>query len=291
MKQRFLLLFLPLCLGSCSRWIAPPYTSVDKMLNLEKGMNPNQVNETLGIKPYNILHRNDSTAVLEFYYRLKDRDLNNITNYNDFIHQERSQVGGKNWYTKPSKFYLLYEHDRLSTLITENGLENSDYLLLKNNNLMLVSQSDLVDFKLWEDATYLHRIDDTQKMKAKKNIRHSILYAAKIPYGAIGLKYVVGGKIGGYVSGALSPDWGIFTFITGGPVLRASSVFNIYLGAGVGPYYYEDDDYGYEEELYMDSFVIEAGTLLYLKMISLDLGAGVNFDQGLYVNFGLGINF
>jgi hypothetical protein len=292
MKQRFLFLFLflPLIFGSCSRWIAPPYTSVDKMLRLEKGMNPNQVNETLGIKPYNILHRNDSTAVLEFHYRLKDRDLNNITNYADFIHQEKSQVGGKNWFTKPSKFYLLYEGNTLSTLITENGLENSDYLLLKNNNLMLVSQSDLVDFKLWEDATYLHRIDDTQQLKAKKNIRHSIVYAAKIPYGAIGLKYAVGGKFGGYVSGAFSPDWGTVTYLTGGPLMKASPVINIYLGAGVGPVYYYDYYYGYDE-FYMDSFVIEAGTLLYLKMISLDLGAGINFEEGLYINVGLGINF
>jgi hypothetical protein len=289
MKQRFLLLLVPLILGSCTRWIAPPYTSVDKMLSLEKGMNSNQVNATLGIKPYNILHKNESTAVLEFHYRLKDRDLNNIQNYNDFIHQEKSQVGGKNWFTKPSKFYILYEDDRLSTLITENGLENSDYLLLKNNNLMLVSQSDLVDFNLWEDASYLQKIDDTQKLKAKKSIRHSITYCSKIPYGEVGLKYSVGGKFGGYVSSAISTDWGELSYLTGGFMLRASSHINIYTGAGAGPFY--DDYYNDEEEFYMDSFVIEAGTLFYFKMVSFDLGAGINIDEGLYVNLGLGLNF
>lgn len=290
MKRNLLLFFIPLVLSSCSRWIAPPFTNVNNMLQVEKGMTAQQVDQVLGIKPYNMLHRNDSTAIFEYHYRLIDRDINNISNYKKFIHLEQSQTGGKNWYTKPSKFYILYENDKLSTLITENGLENSDYLLLKNNNLILVSQSDLVDFKLWENASYLHKIENTQKLKAQNKIHHAILYSANIPYGIIGLKYAVGGIIGGYASGAFSADWGKFSYITGGFVVRASSVVNIYLGAGVGPYYYYYDYYD-EEEFYMDSFVMEAGTLLYIKQLSIDMGLGLNIEEGVYTKFGLGFNF
>lgn len=292
MKRFLYLLLIPLILSSCATYIAPTYTSVDKMLQIEKGMSSDKVDETLGIKPYNMLHRNDSTSVFEYHYRLKDRDVNNISNYKKFIHLEQSQTGGKNWFTKPSKFYVLYEDNRFSTLITENGLENSDYLLLKNNNLMLVSQSDLVEFDLWEDASYLHRIDNTSKLKATKTIKRNILYSMYLPYGAIGLKYAVGGKIGGYASAGISIDHGVFSYITGGFIFRTSAKTNIYFGGGVGPYIYTDDNYWvYYEYLYLDSFVLEAGALFNVKWFSLDTGLGYNIDEGVFGKLGFGINF
>jgi len=283
MKRFHYFLLIPILFSSCATWIAPTYTSVDKMLQVEKGMSSVKVDETLGIKPYNMLHRNDSTSIFEYHYRLKDRDVNNIIKYNDFIHQEQSQTGGENWFTKPSKFYVLYDNNKLSTLVTENGLENSDYLLLKNNNLILVSQSDLVNFKLFENASYLHKIDNTQKLKAAKSIKQSILFSGNFPYGLIGLKYAAGGLIGGYVSGALSIDYGEITYLTGGLLVRASSKINIYAGAGLGPY---------EEFRGLSSLVLEAGTLLYLNKFSIDAGAGFNLDlEELYVKIGFGFNF
>lgn len=167
MKGKLLLLIIPFLLGSCSKWIAPPYTSVDRMLDIQKGMTLMEVDETLGIKPYNMLHLNENTAVFEYHYRLKDRDVNKISNYKKFIHEERSQTGGKEWFTKPSKFYVLFENEGFSTMLTENGLKHSDYLLLRNNNLIMVSESELVDFNLYEDASYLRAIDNTQKLKSR----------------------------------------------------------------------------------------------------------------------------
>jgi hypothetical protein len=163
-------------------------------------------------------------------------------------------------------------------------LENSDFLLLKNNNLMLVSQSDFVDFKLWENATYLHKIGNTQKLKAQKTLTHSILYIANLPYGAVGFKYAVGGKIGGYVSGAFSMKWYNLTYLTGGFLGSVSSKVNLYLGAGVGPYISP-------EKFWLEAFVLETGTLLYLNRVSLDFGLGINFEESLYGKIGFGFNF
>ena len=272
---------------SCATWVAPSYTSVDKMLRVEKGMTPEQVDETLGVKPYNMLHRNDSTALFEYHYRIKDRDINNISDPNEFMHTEESQKVGEPWYTNPSKFYVLFEQDRFATLITETGLKNSDYLLLRNNNLFLVSQSDLVELDLWKDATHLHKIIKTPKTRQK--IKHYILYSAYIPYGSIGLKYAVGGKMGGYLSAAYSSDLEELSYITGGVFFKTVPWLNVYLGAGVGPSKNHSHDYYYA----LDSFVLEAGTLLNFKRISFDLGIGIGYNSGMtvYGKRGIGVNF
>lgn len=285
---------------SCATWVAPSYTSVDKMLRVEKGMTPEQVDETLGVKPYNMLHRNDSTALFEYHYRIKDRDINNISDPNEFMHTEESQKVGEPWYTNPSKFYVLFEQDRFATLITETGLKNSDYLLLRNNNLFLVSQSDLVDLDLWKNAAYLHKTDKTSrspktrlaKSYTPKRIKHYILYSAYIPYGAIGLKYAVGGKVGGYVSAAYSFDYKFqkITYITGGLFLKISPEMNVYLGGGLGPYKWEYH-YSHYEYIALDAFVLEAGTLLNFKSITFDLGIGYNFGMTVYGKLGIGVNF
>lgn len=292
MKSKMFFILLLMILGACSKWVAPPYTSVENMLQLEQNMNQQRVNQTLGITPYNILHRNEETTILEYHYRLKDREVNNISNFDDFIHEEVSQTGGEAWYDKPSKFYLLLENNRLSSLITENGLENSDFLLLKNNNLLLVSRSELVKFKLWEDASYLHQIDNTTRLKAKNSLKHSITTMTNLPYGLLGVKYAFMGKFGGYASTTLSPEDG-FTYLTGGFLYKTNEKASFYIGAGVGPdqytYYYSN----YVEEVLrgLKSPVIEAGTLLFLNKFSLDLGLGVNTQESVYAKIGLGINF
>jgi len=288
------LLLIPLFMGSCSKWIAPPYTSVDKMLGIEKGMTMDQVDAGLGIKPYNIIHRNDSTAIFEYHYRLKDRDLNNITNFNKFIHLEPSQTGGNDWFDKPSKFYVLYKDNKFSTLLTENGLNHSDYLLLKNNNLMLVSQKDLVDFEIWEDATYLHKIENTQKLKANSSGKHNILYSGIIPWAPFGFKYAYMGKVGGYVSAA-SDFYAIdgLLYITAGFTFRLSPKLNLYLGGGIGPEGIYEDYYHEDYFVETESPVFEAGTILQFGHFSLDIGGGVSlFDfEYSFGRFGLGYNF
>ncbi|MDD4150834.1 MAG: hypothetical protein PHE33_12485 [Bacteroidales bacterium] len=160
---------------------------------------------------------------------------------------------------------------------------------------MLVSQSDLIEFDLWESASYLHKIDVTAKSNKTKVIKHNILYSMNFPYGIIGLKYAVGGKLGGYVSSAYSIDYTKFTYLTGGILIRISSNMKLCAGTGLGPKsnYYNNYYYGNGYK-YIDgirSFVFESSVIYNLKKFSLDAGLGYNLNEGLYSKIGFGINF
>lgn len=305
MNKYLLILLTSLILGSCATLIEPPYTSVDKMLKLEKGMNSANVEKILGVKPYNILHNNDSTSIFEYHYRLKERDVSvNLNNSVDYMHVEESQIGGKERYTKPSVFYLLYKQGEFTTIITDNGLKNADYLLLNNNNLILVTQSDLIKLNLLNNTSVIHKINKLPKSNA--TFRHSILYSAYIPYGALGLKYIASKKVGGYISGGFSINNANISYLTAGITFRAFKNIDFYFGGGLGSYmgsrtytYTYMNDWGNLEEGYrtvdyfrpLDSFVIESGTSIYIKRFVIDLGFGRNSHSGIYSKIGFGINF
>jgi hypothetical protein len=72
--------------------------------------------------------------------------------------------------------------------------------------------------------------------------------------------------------------------LTGGFLGSVSSKVNLYLGAGVGPYISP-------EKFWLEAFVLETGTLLYLNRVSLDFGLGINFEESLYGKIGFGFNF
>jgi len=61
-------------LSCCSCLVnAPKYTTVEKVLNLQLGMNQEQVSTALGIPPYNFILKNDSETVLLYKFRVADR--------------------------------------------------------------------------------------------------------------------------------------------------------------------------------------------------------------------------
>src|SRR6056297_2127898 len=83
---------------SCSRWIAPPYTNVDKLSTVKIGMNLQQVNNQLGIEPYDVYFRGDNDFIVIYNYRVKDRLMKVSGDYNNTIHSEISQTNGGDWY-------------------------------------------------------------------------------------------------------------------------------------------------------------------------------------------------
>jgi len=68
-------IILLLVLLSCSSCLvnAPKYTTVEKVLALQLGMNQDQVTTALGIPPYNFILKNDSETVLLYKFRVADR--------------------------------------------------------------------------------------------------------------------------------------------------------------------------------------------------------------------------
>ncbi len=74
-KKFFFYTTLLLILAGTSSCIvkAPKYTTIEKVLALQLGMNQEQVHTALGIPPYNFILKTDSETVLLYKFRVADR--------------------------------------------------------------------------------------------------------------------------------------------------------------------------------------------------------------------------
>jgi len=114
-------------LESCaiSKYVAPPFTDVDKILELKHGQSAKAVAEVLKIKPYDIVYAHDKGKVLLIYnYRVKDRRMVLPTKTaGQVIHSEEAQRQGDLWYNKNYReLYLLFEDDKLGGIFGEEVL-------------------------------------------------------------------------------------------------------------------------------------------------------------------------
>lgn len=136
-------------ISSCSRYIAPQFTSIEKILLVKPDMSVNQVSATLGIEPYNILHLNeDGDIILIYNYRLKNRIMKvSTTNRDEFNRKTRnedSQTAGNIWYDKePKQLYVLFDDNKVQSFISDAGKSDSEYLLITNNNIVLASEGEI----------------------------------------------------------------------------------------------------------------------------------------------------
>ena len=73
MKNSSLLLFLFVSLLSSCLVQSPKYTSIDQVMSLEPGMTKDQVEERLGVKPYDVKLLTDTSKVYIYVYRVSDR--------------------------------------------------------------------------------------------------------------------------------------------------------------------------------------------------------------------------
>ena len=138
-------------LSSCTYFIAPAYTSVDELSKVRKGMTMSKVNEVLGIQPFDIYTvQDDGGTILVYNYRIKDRRAKVHGNLTEYTKTEASQKEGIPWYGEPSRAYLLFKDDKMASLITDNGRQDAERLMIVNNNLQLISREDLVN------VTYNH---------------------------------------------------------------------------------------------------------------------------------------
>lgn len=136
-------------ISSCSRYIAPQFTSIEKIMLVKPDMSVNQVSATLGIEPYNILHLNeDGDIILIYNYRLKNRIMKvSTTNRDEFNRKTRnedSQTAGNIWYDKePKQLYVLFDDNKVQSFISDAGKSDSEYLLITNNNIVLASEGEI----------------------------------------------------------------------------------------------------------------------------------------------------
>lgn len=149
MKSKiYLMTVLTVILSSCAnRWIAPPFTEVSKIAEVKSGMSIREVNITLGIDPYDIYHiQEDGSSVLVYNYRRKDRRMPISSNPNQAersIHTAEGQTSGEAWYGSTARLYCLFTNGKLKSLITDAGREDSEYILIIQNDIQLVAKEHI----------------------------------------------------------------------------------------------------------------------------------------------------
>ncbi len=133
-----------------------------------------------------------------------------------------------------------------------------------------------------------------------KEFNVCLLYSSNLPHGVIGAKLAIAKVGGAYISMKYSAEQKTWSYLTGGFMVRASKIAHVYVGSGVGPQFipYDGPMFNYYGPKWdtrptfkgLSSFVLEAGYLLHLGPVTLDLGAGMNYKENLFGKVGLGVN-
>jgi hypothetical protein len=74
--------------------------------------------------------QDDGGTVLIYNYRVKDRRAKVSGRYDKYVKSEASQKSGLDWYGDPSRVYILFEDDKMSGLITDNGRRDAEVLMI-----------------------------------------------------------------------------------------------------------------------------------------------------------------
>lgn len=142
----FLFLTLILLSTSCGKWIAPPYTNVDKILRIAPGMELQEVNLILEIEPYDVYIRRDNNFIVVYNYRVKDRRMK-LSGHTKSTSDEASQTAGTDWYGDSYYCYVYFQDNKVKSILTDAGLKSSEDILVKNNNIYLMGDYD----EMWEE--------------------------------------------------------------------------------------------------------------------------------------------
>lgn len=121
----FIAIFSFLTSCATSKYDAPPFTDLDKILELKPGQTVKDVSETLKIKPYDVVYSHDKgKMVLIYNYRVKDRRMALPTKTaGQVVHSEAAQRQGDVWYNENYKeLYLLFQNNELKSIYGEDVL-------------------------------------------------------------------------------------------------------------------------------------------------------------------------
>ena len=146
----FLVIFLS---SSCSQSkfiVAPPFTDVEKISKIELGQSKEQVNDILGISPYDVLYLNGGNQVCFYNYRLLDRRLtidnskNNIENGpGTTLSSQQGQTSGVPFYSEWKRIYVNFKNGIVEHYTTDAGLEDANYIGLVNGTIKLLNSKSL----------------------------------------------------------------------------------------------------------------------------------------------------
>ena len=170
----FLIVYIAIGPTACSvtdQFIAPPYTNVEKILNVRIGMTLTEINQILGIPPYNVLYAaEEGITILLYNYRLKDRQVlfeTNLTsskgidpsrikstaatdiqqsqsNWQKKVHGEDFQNKGDPWYSmEKQRLFVILKDGKVRALISNEGQPIADDLIAIKTNIGAVLRGEI----------------------------------------------------------------------------------------------------------------------------------------------------
>lgn len=169
LKKTGIFVVLLITLWSCKTSItsySPYYTEPLKVSQLQKGMNLQQVNDQLGVEPFDVYFAGDDCKIIAYKYRLKYRTYKASIKKRGFNTLE-SQTGGKEYYDKPNTVYVYFVDNKMTSLISDEGLKESAYIITDNNTLKLISKENLV---LYNDRALLYKEGQIWNLDPEKGL-------------------------------------------------------------------------------------------------------------------------
>jgi hypothetical protein len=159
MKKNAILGFaavLMLVSAGCMKRLAPPYSTVEKIVRINPGMTASDVSSTLGIPPYDVYHMaGDGSSVMSYWYKIKERKntgcglLENMGLADPFYSKEENLAVGASYFTTEHRVYVLYQNGKVSSLVTDAGRENSEDLLVLNNTIQFIGKTNRHSFNYY----------------------------------------------------------------------------------------------------------------------------------------------
>jgi hypothetical protein len=154
--------FLPLIIAlvllntACMKRLAPPYSTVEKIVRINPGMSSSDVAAVLGIPPYDVYHMaGDGSSVQTYWYKLKERKntgcgtLEKMGLADPFYSKEENLAVGASYYTTSHKLYVLYQNGKVSSLVTDAGRDDSEDLLVQNNTIQFIGKTNRHSFNYY----------------------------------------------------------------------------------------------------------------------------------------------
>ncbi len=106
-----------------------------------------QVNEVLGINPYDIYNiQEDGATVLVYNYLRINRMVKGMTSKVELMKYKKEGLSaGEDWYDpkNPHRLFVYFKDGKVVSLITDSGRRDAEALVLTSNSLKLITKDEL----------------------------------------------------------------------------------------------------------------------------------------------------
>jgi hypothetical protein len=140
----------------CMKRLAPPYTTVEKIVRIVPGMSAAEVSSTMGIPPYDVYHMaGDGSSLMSYWYKIKERKNTGCGTFekmglaDPFYSKEENLSVGASYYTSEHQVYVLFQNGKVSSLVTDAGRGDSEDLLVLNNTIQFIGKTNRHSFNYY----------------------------------------------------------------------------------------------------------------------------------------------